>query len=173
MIMKVGSLEHFGASAAQGLFWGSAGRSDARSGRTCGTAIGTPLFGALPLATEGFGVISAIVVVPLLLPLPQRCVMIWWYFCIQIEAKKRLQPQRSPHVFMGFVVAFAVALLLFCCCVVVSAPPTVCADLVVFLCINLSKCDTSATTFPQRCEIALLLRCCCVVVAALVASPTV
>ena len=116
------------------------------------SANGTPLSGASPHATEGFGVICASVVVPLLLPLPQRCVTIWWYFCVQIEAKERLQPQRSPHVFMGFVVAFVVALLLFCCCVVVNAPPTVCEDLVVFLCTNLSKSNTSATTFPQRCE---------------------
>ena len=117
-------------------FGGSAGRSDARSGRTSGTANGTPLFGASPHATEGFGVICASVVVPLLLPLPQRCATIWWYFCAQSEAIERLQPRRSPHVFMGFVVAFVVDLLWICCCVVVGASPTVCEDLVVFLCTN-------------------------------------
>ena len=72
---------------------------------------------------------------------------------------------------MGFVVGFVVALLLFCCCVVVNAPPTVCEDLVVFLCTNLSKSNTSATTFPQRCEMFCCCRCCCVVVAAREASP--
>ena len=58
-------------------FGGSAGKSDARSGRTSGTANGTPLSGASPHATEGFGVICASVVVPLLLPLPQGCETIW------------------------------------------------------------------------------------------------
>ena len=57
-------------------FGGSAGRSDARSGRTSGTANGTPLYGGSPHATEGFGVICASVVVPLLLALPQRCATI-------------------------------------------------------------------------------------------------
>ena len=76
------------------------------------------------------------VVVAFLLALPHRCATIWWYFCAQIPAKETRQPRRFPDVFMGFLVAFAVALLLFCCCIVVSAPPTVCANLVVFLYTN-------------------------------------
>ena len=63
-----------------------------------------------------------------------------------------MQTRRSPDVFEGFVVAFVVALLLRCCCVVVATPPTVCEDLVLFLNTKLSKSNTSATTFPQRCE---------------------
>ena len=61
-----------------------------------------------------------------------------------------MQTRRSPNVFMGFVVAFVVALFWRCCCVVVAAPPTVCDDFVVFLCPNQSKRNTSDTTFQTR-----------------------